>query len=170
MRRHLRQILLGLTSLLPAGVLQAQGVPAVNVGWYNGDPQMGIPGAANWYVSDQQFSRIYDNFTVPAGGWTLAGLFSINSMSVTGVTEAVWEIRSGVSAGNGGTATQQLTETWPDGSNIYRIQTNIPGTVLAPGTYWVNVSPVIAQWSSTAAGALSCVAATVWANAAGTPA
>jgi hypothetical protein len=72
------------------------------VGWYNGDCQSGIPAQDNWFLSNQQFSRTYDSFVVPGGGWTVAAVFSINSIPLSGITEGVWEIRSGVSAGNGG--------------------------------------------------------------------
>src|SRR3954469_16133012 len=100
---HRKMILLSLLlTLLPHAVLRAQGTPAGKTGWYNGDFQSGIPGQANWQVSGEEFSRTYDDFTVPDGGWILTGLFSHSAMSVTGVTAAVWEIRSGVSAGNGG--------------------------------------------------------------------
>ena len=173
-----RLVLAGLVLSLGAHVLCAQGTGTVSVGWYNGDRQDGIPGQANWYVSDQQFSRTFDNFVVPAGGWTVAAVFSVNTMSVAGVSEAVWEIRSGVSVGSGGSvvasgrspATQKLMATLPDGETVYRVEVDGLGAKLAAGTYWLNVSPVIAQWSPAAVGAPSYVGATTGVNAAGNPA
>ena len=139
-------VLLTLISHLP---LCAQGIPTGNVGWYNGDCQSGIPGQSNWYLSYQEFGRIYDDFVVPGGGWTVTGVFSHNDMTFSGLSAAAWEIRSGISAGNGGTviasglspATQTLVLTYPDGEQIYRVEVDGLRVQLAPGRYWLNVSP-----------------------------
>lgn len=168
-----RIILASSLFLLTPPMVYAQGTSTANVGWYNGDCQQAIPGEANWYVSDQQFSQTFDNFVVPSGGWTVAGMFSQNSMTVSGVTEAVWEIRSGVSAGNGGTvitsgqspATQTLLYTLPNGENFYRVEVDGLEAQLAPGAYWISVSPVLAVETS----APSFVCATLGANATGNP-
>ena len=78
-----------LMTLSPAAALHAQGTPAVITGWYNGDWQIAIGGMANWYVSDTQFGRTYDDFVVPNGGWTVVGVFSNNSLyTAAGVTES----------------------------------------------------------------------------------
>jgi uncharacterized protein (TIGR03437 family) len=167
----------GLLFILIARAVCAQGASTANVGWYNGDCQSGIPGQANWYVSDQQFSRTYDDFFVPNGGWTVAAAFSLNSMSASEVTEAVWEIRSGVAAGKGGLviasgqspASQTLLFTWPDGERIYRLEVDGLRVQLPPGAYWLNVSPVVGQWSPLESAAPSYVCATAGKNAAGNP-
>ncbi len=159
-------------TLLAHAVLLAQGSPAVETGWYNGDCQMGIGGPAN-YVSDRQFVRVYDNFAVPDGGWTVTGAFSDNSMSFTNVSEAVWEIRGGISAGNGGLivasgrspAKQTLLLTWPDGQNLYRVQVDGLRVRLAAGAYWLSVTPVVDSAFHTQ----SFLCATRGANAVGSP-
>lgn len=142
------------------GVLSANGYPITlvaspaassRVAWYNGACQQGIPGVANWYSGIQQFSRLYEDFAVPAGGWNVSGVFSLGPMSVQGVNTAAWEIRSGVSTGNAGTvvasgispATQALVETWPDSETIYRLEVDGLGVQLAAGQYWLSVSPVV---------------------------
>jgi uncharacterized protein (TIGR03437 family) len=171
-----RTLLAGLAIILAPNIVLAQGAPA-NPSWYNGDCRSGIPGQSNWYFSDQMFSRTFDNFDVPSGGWTVASVFSLNAMSGSTVTEAAWEIRSGVSRGNGGTvvasgrspATQTLLFTWPDGERIYRIEVDGLAAQLAPGSYWLNVSPVITEWSPAMATSPSYVCATTGTGAAGTP-
>jgi hypothetical protein len=122
--------------------------------WYNGDWQSGIPGLANWYISEDESSRVYDDFVVPEGGWTVVGLFSNNRMDFSGVTHAAWEIRSGVSPDGGGRrvaggvarATQKLIPgngPFPKDPLIgYRIEVDGLHIQLPPGHYWMSVAPV----------------------------
>jgi len=84
--------------LLCAGAAPGHPKPAPQptkavVGWYNGDWQSGIPGQPNWYLSSAHCSRVYEDFVVPAGGWTVVGVFSNNRMDFLGVSKAAWEIR-----------------------------------------------------------------------------
>src|SRR5215467_5984431 len=89
--------------LLLSAWLHAQGVPSGLVGWYNGNWQMGIPGQSNWYSSESEFGRVYDDFVVPDGGWTVTSVFAHNTRYGPGgnydrnlpglATEASWEIR-----------------------------------------------------------------------------
>jgi hypothetical protein len=166
--RNLRLVTGCLLALLPIPALYAQGTSTGFVGWYNGDWQQGIPGQSNWYVSPQSFARTYDNFVVPDGGWTVTGVFSNNTMAGTGVTQASWEIRSGVAAGQGGTvvasglsaATQTFEAT--NGSNEYLIRVDGLWITLPAGQYWLSVSPVF-QGNS-----YNCF--TLGGNAAGSPA
>jgi len=159
-----------LFTLSPHAVLRAQGNSTAGVGWYNGDCALYIPGQANWYLSDKQFTRMYDDFVVPSGGWTVAGVFSNNSMTVAGAAAASWEIRSGVSAGNGGTpvasglspATATLLGVLEGGYSNYRIQVDGLSVPLTPGTYWLSVTPVVSDLES-------YVCPTLGANAAGNP-
>jgi hypothetical protein len=123
------------------------------VGWYNGDWQSGIPSPANWYNSAQSYSRIYDDFVVPDGGWTIAGVFAHIDMASTGATQASWEIRSGMSAGNGGTliasglspATQTQTAVVGGGNYVYLLEVDGLSVELGPGTYWLSVAPITAN-------------------------
>jgi hypothetical protein len=126
----------------------------VRIGWYNGDWRSGIPGRANWYSSGGDYSRVYEDFVVPAGGWTVMGVFSINRMDFEGVGKAAWEIRRDMSPGKGGkkvaSGISAATQTrvpglgpFPADALIgYRIEVDGLNIPLAPGRYWVSVAPV----------------------------
>jgi hypothetical protein len=128
--------------------------PGARVGWYNGDWLSGRPGQANWYFSRGDFSRVYDDFLVPASGWTVVGVFSMNRMDFEGITKAAWEIRKDMSPGKGGKkvasgvspATQiRVAGLGPfpaDALIGYRIQVDGLNIRLAPGRYWLSVAPV----------------------------
>jgi uncharacterized protein (TIGR03437 family) len=139
------------------------------VGWYNGDWQSGISGWSNYYQSDQDFARLYDDFVVPAGGWTIISVFSANNITAAIPQEAVWEIRSGVGAGVPGTVvaagrgpvTPYAGTLEPDGRTLYRVQVDGLRVQLAPGTYWLSVAPVVST---------SVICATLGAHSVGTPA
>jgi hypothetical protein len=139
-----------LAAYSPTAQLCAQGTPTGVVGWYNGDWRPAIPGATNWHATGQQFAHVYDDFVVPAGGWTVAGVFAHLSMRTGAVTQAFWEIRSGVSSGDGGVtvasgigaATMTKTGTVGGGQDVYLIQVNGLWTTLAAGRYWLSVAPV----------------------------
>ena len=159
-----------LLALVPH-VVCAQGAPAGNLGWYNGDCQSGIRGRANTYIGPHQFARTYDDFVVPAGGWNVTGVFAHSVMAISDMRLAAWEIRSGVATGKGGKvvasgvtpATQTLMFRYPDGTAVYRVQVDGLNVKLPAGTYWLSVAPV-ASFSE------SDVCATRGAHAAGSPA
>jgi hypothetical protein len=101
-----------------------------------------------------QKSLVYDNFTVPAGqNWTLTNVYSNNQVAYyTAPTKATWEIRKGMSAGNGGTVvssgdtTATLTlKTAADFNNYidteYTVSATVPSVALTAGSYWVAVAP-----------------------------
>jgi hypothetical protein len=123
------------------------------LGWYNGDWQTGIPGLANWYRSGSQSLRVYEEFVVPEGGWTVAAVFSNNRMDFTGVTRAAWEIRSGMDRGHDGKKVAggvgRATQTAIAGQGPfprdplagYKIEVDGLHVRLAPGRYWVSVAP-----------------------------
>jgi hypothetical protein len=124
-------------------------------GWYNGDWQPGIPGLSNGFTSPSECSRVYDDFVVPEGGWTVVGVFSDNHMNAGIVTKAAWEIRKDMAPGNEGkgvaAGTNRATQTRIPGLVRsrndplvgYRIQVSGIRVHLAPGRYWLNVAPVI---------------------------
>ncbi len=124
------------------------------VGWYNGDWQSGIPGLSNWYLSEKESERVYDDFVAPRGGWTVIAVYSNNRMDFTGVTHAAWEIRSGLENGKAGKRVagglSPATQTPIPGNGPfprdpmigYRIQVDGLQVRLSPGRYWLSVAPV----------------------------
>jgi hypothetical protein len=93
-------------------------------------------------------AAVYQNFFVTGGGITVTGLFSNDLMSLNPST-AYWEIRSGVSEGNGGTliasgtAADEVTATGRSDFG-YTEYTNVVSGLnvhLAAGQYWFTVVP-----------------------------
>ena len=92
-------------------------------------------------------SAVYQNFYA-LSNITVSGLFTNNLSSIT-PTSGYWELRSGVSEGNGGTllasGTGSVTNT-PTGRSAfgYEEYTNLVSglsVALAPGQYWFAVVP-----------------------------
>ncbi len=89
----------------------------------------------------------YQNFVVPFA-ITTAALFT-NNLSALAPSTAYWEIRTGVSEGNGGTliaagtAAVTQTPTGRDGFGFKEYQDLVPAYVNLPaaGTYWFAVVP-----------------------------
>jgi hypothetical protein len=120
--------------------------------WYNGDFN-GVNGLANeenTALGRGVFARVYDDFNVSSGpGWTVTSVFSDN-LENTNVTGATWEIRQGVSEGNGGTLiasgmtmTPVVTFLWCHfGFCEYRIEVTGLNVSLVEGHYWLNVTPI----------------------------
>ena len=95
-------------------------------------------------------SATFQNFIIPNGqNWTIHGLFSNDLMSIT-PGQAYWEIRSGVSEGNGGTllfsgtGTDIVTPTGRSGFGFTEFNNLVSGLNinLGPGTYWMTVVPL----------------------------
>jgi hypothetical protein len=121
--------------------------------WYNGDFDF-VDGLANEQDSFAQgYSHIYDDFNVPdTDGWNVTSVFSHDLISTT-VTGATWEIRSGVSSGNGGTVvasgmtvTPVITDTGNNAFGFEEFSVEVTGlnVDLAGGgaTYFLNVTPI----------------------------
>jgi hypothetical protein len=94
------RLLLGLAF---CAVLPAQQPASGVIGRYNGEWQSGVPGAANWCAGPDVFYRVYDEFEVPAPGWTVIAVFGDNALrDFAPVTTAVWEIHRNMAPGKGG--------------------------------------------------------------------
>lgn len=149
--------------------------------WYNGDWHVfntqyyPDDGLANRYqgnlISPSLTARTYDDFAVPAGGWTINTLFSNNinpSDTPSTITGVSYEIRQGMvgtldypNPGDGGTvissgssANFTVTPTGRyAGDDIF--QTYPEQTVaitglnffLPEGTYWLSVTPEVSEGS-----------------------
>jgi hypothetical protein len=147
-----------LSAVRPLAALCALGLApcfASSLAWYTGNPEDALSatvGLTNEVSSAHGQANVYDEFIVPAGsGWDVTSVFSDDSMlGTTVVTQANWQIRSGVSSGNGGTliasgasAASQDQIYSGAGYVIDTIQVNNLSVDLAPGTYWLSVAPVI---------------------------
>ncbi len=133
--------------------------PAGIVAWYNGDWQTGMPGLWNWYGAPEKFARVYDQFQVPDGGWTIVGIFSDNRL-MTGnpiIRRASWEIRRGMAPGNGGDLVASgissaakmedpsvYAPEYPllEAKRHFRLQVGNLHIQLPAGQYWLSVTPV----------------------------
>lgn len=153
----------------------ATGGAAASTLWYNGDWD-NFSALANERNTIVPQSRVYDDFVITdPGGWDIDQVFS-NDFVTPGVSfiGADFEIRQGLSAGNGGAvvasglalAVSQTPTGVPNPFGLSLDTFTISGLNihLNPGTYWLNVTPV-----DTAQGR-SFSATTSGANAVGVPA
>ena len=154
--------------------------------WYNGD-QDGRDAISNQTATGANGvdGAIYEDFIVPAGQkWTITSAWSndVENPFFTSprVSSVAWSIRSGVSAGNGGTVLASGTATGsnateaadgtsvvfaPFSANQETITAKGLSVVLNPGTYWVSVAPV----TTGADDSFFYVSTTSGLNAVGTP-
>ncbi|MBP9898624.1 MAG: PEP-CTERM sorting domain-containing protein [Gemmatimonadales bacterium] len=117
--------------------------------WYNGDINgvNALSSERNTVVSQ---SMAYDNFVVTGAGWTINSVFG-NFLANFAWSTADYEIRTGVSVGNGGTvvasgsgfaASQVATGNTAFGFTEYTATISGLSIFLNPGTYWLGISPV----------------------------
>ena len=159
--------------VMGAVVMQGQTARADATLWYNGDLDgrdalVNQTGAAD--------GLIYDSFIVPTGQtYTITGVFSNNAMfDFSAASTAYFEIRSGVSAGNGGTLLDSgdgadsvaLTGRMFNFGGLvipeYTNSVSIPAITLSAGTYWLAVAPDVSDQNS-------FITTTSGANAVGSP-
>ena len=150
--------------------------------WSNGDPGDNFGATVNEQATNGGPFNAYDNFTVTdPGGWTIDRAWSVDAVKITGITQAEWEIRAGMSPGNGGTivasgiaaATQTALGVVATslGYAEYTIQVTGLSVSLGPGTYWLSVSPLVGADPTNQFGGVyeSYNIGTNGANAVGTP-
>jgi len=111
-------------------------------------------GTVNEQASNVGASFVYDDFTVTdQAGWIVDRLWSNDAMQITGISQASWSIRSGMSVGNGGTIVSSgigfVTQTPTGRVNPafdfaeYTIQISGLNIYLPSGTYWLSVAPLV---------------------------
>jgi hypothetical protein len=159
--------------LVAAAVLNGQAAQADTI-WYNGDYD-GRDALTN--QTGPADGLVYDNFVVGAGRTlTITSVYSNNLMYYPDEARtAHWEIRSGVSAGDGGTlvasgvgvdnltATGRFETVIPDVLDVYEYTNQVEvNVVLTAGTYWLAVAPDVSDQNS-------FISTTSGANAVGTP-
>ena len=126
--------------------------------WYNGDLNH-VNGLANERddgLGFGQYAHVFDDFNVTdSPGWHLTSLYSNNYMNYIesgGPTTAVeWSIHQGITEGNPGTTVASGTSTdfaitihydGDFGFVEYSVQVKGLNINLAPGTYFLNVTPI----------------------------
>ncbi|MEO7723413.1 MAG: hypothetical protein ABIU29_01805 [Chthoniobacterales bacterium] len=126
-------------------------IPPAGALWYNGDFDDidGLTNEQDTFATG--FSHIYDDFNVnDSAGWDVDSVFSDDLISTT-VTGATWEIRQGITSGNGGTLiasgttmTPVVTATGRSGFGFTEFMVEVTGLSvhLDPGTYHLNVTPI----------------------------
>jgi len=137
-----KTLILGLIGL-------AVGAQASPVIYYGGDMN-GVDGLASQITTGGGFtdSQTYDNFTLTSA-MTIDGVFGrfLDTSSIF-AQQITWEIRSGMSAGNGGTllfsgttaATNTLTGFTFNTINEREYSSNVSAFNLAAGNYWLSVA------------------------------
>ena len=125
--------------------------------FYGGDP---LGGGCSCTIGPGQLdSRVYDNFIVPSvcgrsSSWRVDCLFGYYAFDTTEpLTSAYYEIRQGISRGNGGTllykgtADAALAGTFAtrDNGDVYRVECPVSGLTLDPGEYWVTLAPIVTE-------------------------
>jgi PEP-CTERM motif len=148
-----------LTLIVLTGLALTSSHANAGILWYNGDYDNrdalanGTAGI-NFNGPFVQVSKVYENFVVPTGQvWTITSVFSTNEIlyqSGAPVTMASWEIRSGLSSGNGGTLVASgdtaatNTPIAENPSNFYNftpslVTATVASVKLTAGTYWLSV-------------------------------
>jgi len=125
--------------------------------WYNGDADnIGFNANGFLAVSDcESFFKghIYDDFVVSSpNGWHVTSIYhnedvgGAGSFGFLSAYGASWEIRQGMSDGNPGTLIASGVTYTPIvtdiGNGIYKVLVDGLDLTLAPGTYWLNVTPI----------------------------
>jgi hypothetical protein len=148
--------------LAAAAVLLLYGshAKAGSILWYNGNADQRDAIGNQTGIAD---GLVYDDFIVPVNQtFTITAVFSNDAMpnGVGSNMTAYWEIRSGVSAGDGGTllasgdgadTTTNSGTTFNFGGLSYPIyQNEVSGlsVTLGPGTYWLAVAPDVSNSGS----------------------
>ena len=118
--------------------------------WYGGDTGPSSTFSDNnTQVTPGIGSSVLDDFVVPSD-WHVTGLFSNNEASypidTAPFTEAVWSIRTGVGPGDPGnilfSGVSPVTVTPTGRPSEYTVAVSGLSLDLAPGVYFMNVSPV----------------------------
>ena len=135
-----------------------QSTAAAQTQFYNGDADggSGYSSEMNTVMAGGFTSYVYENYTVTGAGMTVTGLFGNyfqTGSNVLSWTSAAWEIRSGMSDGNGGSllfsgttsASATATGQFAFGGQIYTAAVGGLSLFLPAGEYWFAVSPVRAE-------------------------
>ena len=135
---------------------------AAQTQFYNGDFD-GDDALFSGTTPDGGRALVYENFTVGGSGLFVTGLFG-SFLSNGAWTSVYWEVRSGITPGNGGSllwsdtdaATRVFTGTG-FGFNLYESAVSGLNFFLTPGEYWFGLAPLVTpgqvSYLATASGA-----------------
>lgn len=141
--------------------------------WYNGDFDGRNGGNVGGFAGFD--SRVYDDFNVTGAGWNVnaAWMNILWADNPANIQTMEWEIRSGVSLGNGGTLVasgSSAVTVVANGMNGfgftgYKVRASFANVNLSAGTYWLG-----ARFNGIGNNNSIYVDTTSGANAVGTPA
>lgn len=124
-----------------------QSTASAQVQFYNGDLN-GADALTSESTPGWVESMVYENFTVTGGGMYVTGIFG-TFISDGAWTSADWEVRSGITPGNGGSllfsgtgAADRVFTGTALGYNVYESALRGLSFFLAPGEYWFGLSPI----------------------------
>ena len=127
--------------------LAVQSTATAQVQFYNGDHD-GVSGLSSEQTPGWIESMVYENYVVGGAGLYVTGLFG-TFLADNAWTTAYWEVRSGITPGNGGSllfsGTESATRIFTGtslGYNLYTSAISGLGFFLAPGEYWFGLAPV----------------------------
>jgi len=143
----LQRIICACFALIACGGARAQTL------FYSGD--QANSGNVNQFSGPGNEQTFTEFKVTDPGGWKLSSLYSNDfqvTAPLTGGVNAEWSIRTGMAVGNGGTtlysgtnaSSLSLTGRTTGGFVEYTVGVNISslGIILAPGDYWLQVSPI----------------------------
>jgi hypothetical protein len=149
-----------MNNVLQAAIIAFCYCPFVAAGTlvYNGDVDtVGLGALDNTVTPSGGGKMVFDDFTVPAGGWDISAVFSNNQVSDIPspftATGGIWEIWSdldgpGQTLVASGSTTTDFSWTPTGRSGFfpeYTLMFSDLNVDLAPGTYWLGVAPFISD-------------------------
>jgi len=141
----------GASSTAKAGACGVGNIGAETCLYYGGDFN-GVNGLFNDInYAGSLTGIVYDNVLVGSGGWNVNSIFTNNLFLGTSYVQSYYEIRSGVSPGNGGTllysGLSPASQAYYNGQNGFGLygftwETDGLNIHLNPGQYWISDTPI----------------------------
>jgi hypothetical protein len=130
-----------------AFLIAVQSSAAAQVQFYNGDSD-GVNGVSSEINTLVAASMMYENFVVTGAGLNVTGIFGSFLTNIASINTASWEVRSGVSTGNGGSllfsgtdaASSSFTGSSFLGFDNYLVAVSGLDFFLTPGEYWFGLA------------------------------
>jgi hypothetical protein len=142
---------------------------------YNGDVDNGLASLGNSVTAGGSGQMVFDDFVVPAGGWDISAVFSNDQVpniplpyTATGGTWEIWTDLDGAGQTLVASGSTTTDFSWTSTGRFgvfpeYTLLISGLNVNLAPGTYWLAVSPFISDSGS------AYISSTSGANSIGAP-